>query len=241
MRYGQPSIEHALDELERERADRILAFPMYPQYSSATTGSSLERLFQLVERRRVVPSIRVVPPYFADPRYIAALAEVTRGALARLSPPPPRLLTSFHGLPARYVAQGDPYADQCRATASLLEQALAMPETPVAVVFQSRFGREEWLKPYTDETLATLGRTGTSVAVMCPGFTADCLETLEEIGLRGAEQFHEAGGGAYLAVPCLNEHPAWLAAMAAIAEDELAGWLGRPVAPTDTRGGRTGT
>jgi ferrochelatase len=225
MRYGRPSIAEALTELSREGVSRILAFPMYPQYASATTGSGLQQLFEDVRDRRVVPSVRVVPPYYDDPGYIAALARVAREALATLPDRPTRLLLSFHGLPKRYADLGDPYPDQCRATAELLVSSLGMAADSVTVVYQSRGDREEWLQPYTDTTLEALGRTGARVAVMCPGFTADCLETLEEIRLRGREQFHSAGGRDYLAIPCLNEHPAWLEAMTAIARRELAGWI----------------
>jgi ferrochelatase len=225
MRYGQPSIRSAVDRLADAGIDRILAFPMYPQYAGATTGSSLERLAAEIGRRRVVPSLRVVPPYFDDADYIDALAATARDALATIAPAPDRLVLSFHGLPKRYVTEGDPYLDQCRTSAARLETALGRPDLPVAVAFQSRFGREEWLQPYTDVMLGELGRARLGVVVMCPGFTADCLETLEEIRLRGAEQFHHAGGTHYHAVPCLNEHPRWLDAMTTIAARELGGWL----------------
>jgi ferrochelatase len=198
---------------------------MYPQYAGATTGSSLEQLFEDVKTWRVIPSVRVVPPYFDDPGYIDALAEVTRASLAAWPEPPTHLLASYHGLPRRYALEGDPYPEQCVATTRKLEEALGRPAGSIEVVYQSRFGREEWLQPYTDKTLEALGPTGARVAVLCPGFTADCLETLEEIRLRGEEQFHSTGGRDYLAIPCLNEHPAWLSAMTAIARRELAGWL----------------
>ena len=223
MRYGRPSIAEALTQLSSEGVSRILAFPMFPQYASATTGSSLQQLFEDVQDLRVVPSVRVVPPYYDDPGYIAALASVAREALAKVPERPTQLLLSFHGLPKRFADLGDPYPGHCRATAKLLESSLGMMADSVTLVYQSRAGRKEWLQPYTDKTLEALGRTGARVAVMCPGFTADCLETLEEIRLRGYEQFHSAGGRDYLAIPCLNEHPAWLDAMTAIARRELAG------------------
>ena len=194
MRYGEPSIATALATLAADGIDRILAFPMYPQYAGATTGSSLERVFALTQTARVVPSIRVVPPYYADAHYINALAAVTRESVAALVDPPEQCLFSFHGLPARFATEGDPYAIHCKESARLLAAALNWPATKFVTTFQSRFGREEWLQPYTDRVLEEMGRAGTRVAVACPGFTADCLETLEEIGLRGAEQFHEAGG-----------------------------------------------
>jgi len=222
MRYGNPSIAAALDRLSAAGVDRVLAFPMYPQYAGATTGSSLEKLFEVAGKRRVVPSIRVVPPYFEDPGYIGALAQTATGLGAAGESV---LLLSFHGLPKRYAAEGDPYPEQCAATAKRLAEALG-PEAPaIRVVFQSRFGREEWLQPYLDVTLEQLGHERASVAVMAPGFTADCLETIEEIGIRGAEQFTEAGGAQFTRIACLNDQPVWLDAMAALARRDLAGWL----------------
>jgi ferrochelatase len=225
MRYGRPSIAEALAQLFQAGVSRILAFPMYPQYASATTGSGLQQLLEDVRDRRVIPPMRVVPPYYDDPGYIAALADVAREALAAVPERPNRLLLSFHGLPKRFADLGDPYPGQCRATAELLESSLGAMADSVTLVYQSSGGRDAWLEPYTDKTLEALGKAGAGVAVMCPGFTADCLETLEEIRLRGYEQFRSAGGRDYLAIPCLNEHPAWLDAMTAIARRELAGWI----------------
>jgi ferrochelatase len=225
MRYGQPSIRAAVESLLAAGVDRILAFPMYPQYASATSGSSLERLFDEVRGLRIVPSIRVVPPYYKTFEYIGAVATVAREALGTTSDEFDRLLVSFHGLPKRYAEEGDPYPAHCEATASALRRALPEWASKIDVVFQSRFGREEWLQPYTDVTLRELGKRRERVAVICPGFTADCLETLEEIGIRGAEQFHKAGGRTYLRVPCVNDHPSWIAAMCAIASRELIGWI----------------
>ena len=225
MRYGEPSIAHALEELTRAGVDRVLAFPMYPQYAGATTGSSLQELFERIETLRVVPSVRVVPPYYDDPAYIRALATVAREALGQFAAPPTDILTSFHGLPKRYADEGDPYPAQCEATTRQLEAALQMPRGSLTLVYQSRFGREEWLQPYTDRTLEALGRSHARVAILCPGFTADCLETLEEIRLRGREQFESTGGHDYLPIPCLNDHPVWLDAMTEIARRELQGWL----------------
>jgi len=225
MRYGQPSIRTAVEQLLAAGVDRILAFPMFPQYASATTGSSLERLLDDVRGRRVVPSIRVVPPYYKTFEYVGAVATVAREALGTKSDEFDRLLLSFHGLPRRYADEGDPYPAHCEATASALRRALPEWASKIDVVFQSRFGREEWLQPYTDVTLRDLGKRHERVAVICPGFTADCLETLEEIGIRGAEQFRKAGGQTYLRVPCVNDHPSWIAAMSAIASRELIGWI----------------
>jgi len=227
MRYGNPSIASALDALAAEGVDRVLAFPMYPQYAGATTGSSLEKLFAESGGRRIVPSIRVVPPYYADPDYIAAIAAVARASCPDIDRAD-RVLFSFHGLPRRYITAGDPYTAHCEETARLLTAALGLGSRAM-LVYQSRFGSEPWLEPYTDITLRELGRTAGRVAVLCPGFVADCLETLEEIAIRGLEQFHEHGNGAYDAVPCLNAHPAWIDAMTTIAGRELSGWLGSDV------------
>jgi len=224
MRYGRPSIASALDDLLASGVNHVLAFPMYPQYAGATTGSSLQRVFEESGRRRVVPNLRVVPPYFDDGGYINALAAVARDACPDLRAFD-RVLFSFHGLPRRYAEAGDPYPAHCHETARLLACALGLESQRAGVVFQSRFGREPWLEPYADVTLRELGRSARRVAVMCPGFTTDCLETLEEIAIRGREQFLEGGGASFTAVPCLNEHPAWIDAMSSIAERELSGWL----------------
>ena len=225
MRYGQPSIHSAVEHLLAAGVDRILAFPMFPQYAGATTGSSLERLLDEVRGRRVVPSIRVVPPYYKAFEYVGAVATVAREAFAARSDEFDRLLVSFHGLPKRYADEGDPYPAHCEATVLALRRAMPEWASKISLAFQSRFGREEWLQPYTDVTLRDLGKRKERVAVLCPGFTADCLETLEEIGIRGEEQFHKAGGRTYLRVPCVNDHPSWIAAMSAIASRELIGWI----------------
>ncbi len=222
MRYGNPSIASAVDALLEAGCDRLVALPMYPQYSSATTGSSLERLLERLAGRRVVVPLRVVPPYFADPGYVAALARSIREDWGNWAPD--HLVVSFHGLPKRYAQAGDPYPAHCHATTDALAAALDWPRERLTLSFQSRFGREPWLEPYTDETIRRLGRDGRSVAVVCPGFTADCLETLEEIALTGREQFEQAGGRDYRVVPCLNESPYWIEALAALLRRELEGW-----------------
>lgn len=213
MRYGEPSTETAMRALEAAGVARIVALPMYPQYASATTGSSVEDVYRAAIRRRVVPPIAVVPPYFDADGYINALAMVTRSHLGDWEPD--HIVLSFHGLPARYVCEGDPYADHCQTTADALCQLMGWPREKVTVSFQSRFGREVWLQPYTDATLTRLGQARTKrLAVLCPGFTADCLETLEEIGARERENFERSGGGEMRLVPCLNEAPIWIDAMA---------------------------
>jgi ferrochelatase len=237
MRYGRPSIASAVDQLVADGCDRLVALPMYPQYASATTGSSLERLFDVVGRQRVVPSVRTVAPYFDASEYITALAASVRDALGEWEPD--HVLVSFHGLPKRFADLGDPYPDHCRATATALAAAMAWPADRVTVSFQSLFGREEWLKPYTDQTLRDLAALRIPrLAVVSPGFTADCLETLEEMGMTNRELYEAAGGGEYRLVPCLNTHPTWIEAMADIVRRELHGWesprtggLLRPVRP----------
>ena len=229
MRYGEPSTAHAIEHLMREGVDRIIAMPLYPQYASATTGSSLEELFAVVGSQRVVTPLRVVAPYYQDPEYINALRTVTAESLARLSFTPDRIVVSFHGLPARYVAEGDPYQSHCEATTAALAAAMDWPPDKVELVYQSLFGREVWLQPYADETLKQLPARGAArVAVMCPGFTTDCLETLEEMGMTNRKLFLEAGGTDYHLVPCLNDHPSWIQAMATIIEREAPGWRAGP-------------
>ena len=224
MRYGRPSIADVLDDFEREGVDRLLAIPLYPQYAGATTGSSLQQLYEEAGRRRTVLPLRVVPPYFDDDAYIEALAAVARTSIAESGVEFDRFLISFHGLPKRYVTAGDPYAAQCAVTADRLIDALGLPRERAMLTFQSRFGREPWLEPYTDITLLECGARRERVAVMCPGFVADCLETLEEIGLSGQEAFLKAGGASFHRIPCLNLHPAWTRALAHLASRELATW-----------------
>jgi ferrochelatase len=225
MRYGEPSTERAIEALLAQGVDRMIAMPMYPQYASASTGSSIEELFGVLGRRRVVPPLRVVPPYYDDPVYIEALRAVTAESLARASFEPQRVLVSFHGLPARYIAEGDPYQAHCEATVERLSSAMGWPRDRSLVVYQSLFGREVWLQPYADVTLKALPSQGvTRVAVLCPGFTVDCLETIEEMGMANRELFLAAGGSEFHLVPCLNDHPAWIDAMASLVEREAAGW-----------------
>ncbi len=226
MRYGNPSTRFALDRLCSWGAEQILLFPMYPQYSAATSASTYDEVFRELSRLRFVPALRVVPPYCDDPDYIAVLATTVRERLAALGARPDKILLSFHGIPQRYATLGDPYPDQCFATAKALAEAMAWTDDDYLVTFQSRFGREPWLHPYTDETLKKLGAQGMkNLVVLCPGFIADCLETIDEIGNLGEEQFRSTGGGDLHLVPCLNDRADWLDTMATIARRELAGWI----------------
>ena len=234
MRYGEPSISRAVQSLEQEGIERILVFPMFPQFSCATTGSIYDavnhaalgrRCPWFFARKRQMPALRFVPPYADHPAYINALKQSVAAAVARLSWTPDRYLITFHGIPQRYVDEGDPYRRHCEETARQLAAALGLADDEWVSGFQSRFGKEPWLEPYTEDVLARLGGQGVRrLVAICPGFTADCLETLDEIGREGAEQFAHGGGQQFHLVPCLNDHPAWLDAMAAIARRELAGW-----------------
>jgi ferrochelatase len=235
MTYGNPSIGAALAQFRAEGIERILVFPLYPQYSSSTTAPVYDAVIRaaggrrcplFLERKRDYPTLRFVPPYYDDPGYIAALAAIARETLAQAEQPPERVIFSYHGNPQRYIDEGDPYRVQCEATSRLLAEALDLPDGQWTTTFQSQFGREEWLRPYTDEVLTGLGQGGVrSAVVACPGFTADCLETLDEIGNEGEEQFRAGGGAHYAVVPCLNAQPRWLDALAAIARRETQGWV----------------
>lgn len=228
MRYGQPSIAGALDALKEQGATRILVLPMYPQYAAATTGSTVDAVHAWARRARHVPELRMVHQFHDDAGMIAALAARVqqhwmREGRGRM------LVMSFHGLPARSLTLGDPYHCQCLKTARLLAERLGLPQQEYQVTFQSRFGRARWLEPYTDATLRKLARQGHErVDVICPGFAADCLETLEEIGIEGRNSFLAAGGQALHLIPCLNDSPAWIDALAQLAIRHLQGWPTQP-------------
>ncbi len=228
MRYGQPTIPDRLAALKDAGCERILIAPLYPQYSSATTGTVNDRVFATLMKWRWQPALRTLPPYHDDAVYIAALAESYTAGVAELGWTPDLLLTSFHGMPRSTLDKGDPYHCQCRKTARLLAERLTTTPTPVPVEvsFQSRLGRAEWLKPYTDATLADLpGRGVRKLVVMAPGFSADNLETLEEVAMEGRATFLAAGGTDFAYLPCLNAGDIGNGALAAIVRRELAGWL----------------
>jgi ferrochelatase len=225
MRYGIPSIESAVRELCDRGAERILLFPLYPQYAGATTGSTCDEVFRQLSTLRVVPALRVVPPYYAHDAYIEALALSVREATTELPRPPDRIIVSFHGLPQRFIDEGDPYASQCEATTRALAARAGWEDGTYLMAYQSRAGRQPWLRPYTDETLVELARAGARhVTVICPGFVADCLETIDEIGHVGREQFRAAGGETLQLVEGLNDRPCWIAAMSEIVLEQIQGW-----------------
>lgn len=225
MRYGQPSIGKAIDKLIAEGVGRILLFPMYPQYSATTTGSTYDAVFDRLRLERFVPTLQIVPPYYRDRRYIAALAATINEGYQRLPNRPERLVLSYHGIPEAYVTKGDPYCCMCTETTESLKGQLQIPAAAVIHTYQSRFGKDPWLVPYTDETIKRLSGEGVKrIAVACPGFTADCLETLDELGHEGRELFEAGGGEEYSLIPCLNEHPLWINAMKSIILDSLRGW-----------------
>lgn len=225
MRYGQPSIASGIDRLRAAGCDRILLLPMYPQYAASTTATAFDAAFAHLARLRNAPALRTVKHYHDDPGYIAALAANVR-QFWQTNDRPDVLVMSFHGLPRYTLDKGDPYHCECQKTARLLAEALGLAETQYRVTFQSRFGRAEWLQPYTDKTLASLAREGVGrVDVVCPGFVADCLETLEEIAQEGKETFLHAGGKAFHYIPALNEQPDWIEALGKLALANLGDWV----------------
>ena len=223
MRYGRPAIATVLEAMKAEGCERILLAPLYPQYCAATTATANDRAFEILAAMRWQPAVRTLPPYHDDPAYIAALKANIERQLAALDFAPERLLLSFHGMPQRTLKLGDPYHCHCHKTARLLAEQL---DLPVDIAFQSRFGRARWLEPYTDAMLTSYpGRGVKRLAVAAPGFSADCLETLEEIGIRGRDSFMAAGGEAFALLECLNDSREGMDMLEAIVRRELAGWL----------------
>lgn len=226
MRYGLPPIADELGLLKDEGCDRILIFPLYPQYSAATNATVADKAFDMLKTMRWQPAIRIVPPYYAAPSYIDALAETLKTGLAGLDWKPDRILASFHGLPQAYFDAGDPYYCHCHKTTRLLAARLTLPEGFLAMVFQSRFGRAEWLKPYAQQTIEGLPGQGVkNIVMIMPGFAADCVETLEEVGIGLREAFLAQGGENFATIPCLNDSPPSIAMLTAIVRQELQGWL----------------
>jgi ferrochelatase len=222
MRYGSAPIAEAISKMIDAGYEHVLIAPLYPQYCAATTASAMDAIFAELQSMRLQPAIRSLPPYYDDPLYIDALETNLKRQLTSLDFKPDRLLLSFHGMPERTRQLGDPYHDQCQTTAMLLAERL---EVPVDVAFQSRFGRAKWLEPATDATLAAYPAQGVKkLAIAAPGFSADCLETLEELGIRGRETFLTAGGTHFARLDCLNDSDEGMAMLDALIRRELAGW-----------------
>ena len=228
MRYGNPSIPSALRKLKEQNCQRILIVPLYPQYASSTTATATDIVFNELQHWRNTPALRTIKHFHDDAGYIKALAANVNDYWMK-NGRPEKLLMSFHGLPRYTLDRGDPYHCECHKTARLLARELGLNETQYAISFQSRFGKAEWLKPYTTATLKEWGKQRIKrVDVVCPGFVADCLETLEEIALEGREDFQHAGGGEYHYIPCLNDRNDWLHALTGLVLDNLHGWLPTP-------------
>lgn len=226
MRYGKPSIASRLDALQAAGCERILLYPLYPQYAAATTATVNDKAFAHLLTKRWQPALRTVPPYHDNPVYIDALARSVEAHLATLSFTPEVMLASFHGIPKSYFEKGDPYYCHCQKTARLLRERLGWGEDRLRITFQSRFGPEEWLQPYTDKTVGALARSGVkSLAVMTPGFVADCLETIEEIGVENADIFRQNGGVNFARIPCLNDSEDGMAIIENVVRRELQGWI----------------
>ena len=226
MRYGNPSISSRLEALAAQDCGRILIVPLYPQYAAATTATVCDEAFRSLSAMRFQPTLRVAAPYYAEPVYIDALASSLNATVAKLSFRPEVIVASYHGMPEDYVDKGDPYFRHCSETTTLLRKKLKLDDERLIMTFQSRFGTAEWIKPYTDATVKSLAERGVkNLAVITPGFSSDCLETLEEIAMENAEIFRHAGGENFAAIPCLNDSPAGMAVIRDIVTRELRGWL----------------
>ena len=226
MMIGNPPLATVLNEMIESGVDRVVAVPMFPQYSATTSAGATDVLFKAMMRVRKVPALRVVPPYYDHPAYLDAVAATVTDDLKALPWQPDHLVVSFHGIPQKYAKRGDHYPTHVVRTTRGLMARLKLPRTKWSQTYQSRFGRDPWLKPYTDDVLESLAKAGKKkVAVVLPGFTADCLETVDEIGNESREGFEHAGGEHLRAVPCLNDHPKWIDALERIVRDESAGWI----------------
>jgi len=225
MSYGNPSMQSALESLKAQHCNKILVFPLFPQYAASSTAAVFDAVWKVLLKMRNVPAIRTIRNYHDHPAYIAALADNIR-QYWQVNGKPTKLVMSFHGVPKFHLTKGDPYHCECHKTARLLAEALGLKKEEYIVAFQSRFGKQEWLKPYLASTLEALGKEKTKrIDVICPGFSADCLETLEEIAMEGKHIFTHAGGGEYHYIPALNENEAWIHAMTTIALENLQGWV----------------
>jgi ferrochelatase len=226
MRYGNPSTRSKVREMAEMGCQKIVFFPLYPQYAGATTATANDQFFRALMEEKWQPTVRTVPAYFDDPVYIEALAQSVERAYGALDHEPDVLVASYHGVPKRYLMEGDPYHCQCQKTTRLLRERLGWEKDRIVTTFQSRFGPEEWLKPYTVEEVARLAESGKKrIAVIAPAFSADCIETLEEINEEIRESFEHAGGEAFTYIPCLNDDSAHVEALVKVIEDNLRGWL----------------
>jgi len=226
MRYGNPALDTRIEALTKAGCERVLLVPLYPQYAAATTATVCDAAFAALVKLRDQPALRVVPPYYNDPVYIEAVASSIEAELAKLPFRPELILASFHGIPKSYAEEGDPYPHQCQETARLLRERLKLEDGKLMLTFQSRFGKAEWLKPYTDQTVESLAQRGVkNLAVVTPGFAADCLETLEEIAVENAHIFRAHGGENFVAIPCLNDSAAGMQILVHLVRRELQGWV----------------
>jgi protoporphyrin/coproporphyrin ferrochelatase len=226
MRYGNPSMESVMTRLREQGCEKILCFPLYPQYAAATTASVNDKFFEALMKTRYMPAVRTVPQYHDEPIYIEALAQSIEKHLATLSFEPEIIVASYHGIPKSYFEQGDPYHCHCMKTTRLLRERLGWSKEKLITTFQSRFGPQEWLQPYTDKTIEKLAKDGVkSIAVFNPGFVSDCLETLEEIAGEAGEIFHHAGGTNFSHIPCLNDSQEGMDVIEHMVRRELQGWI----------------
>ncbi len=226
MRYGNPSTKSAVQRLRDQGCDRVLTLPLYPQYSATTTATANDQLFRALMKMREAPAVRSVPPYYDEPVYIDALARSVEASLARLDFKPEVVLASYHGIPKPYSDKGDPYRLHCEETTRLLRERLGWDEKRLITTFQSRFGAQEWLQPYTDKTVEKLAHDGVkSIAVVNPGFSVDCIETLDEIGREVRDEFLHAGGEKFAHIPCLNDSAEGMAVIETLVRRELQGWV----------------
>jgi ferrochelatase len=226
MRYGNPSIRSRIDAFTAQGCDRLLVVPLYPQYSAATSATVCDEVFSVLSKMRAQPTLRVSPPYYDDPEYIDALAVSIDAHLRTLPFVPELIVASFHGMPQKYIDQGDPYQAQCVATTEALRKRMGLDASKLLLTFQSRFGFDQWLQPYTDKTVEQLAKDGVRrIAVVTPGFSADCLETLEEIAQENAEIFKHNGGEQFAAIPCLNDSESGMDVIRQLVLRELQGWL----------------
>ncbi|QWG22802.1 ferrochelatase [Bradyrhizobium sediminis] len=226
MRYGNPSIASRIEALTAQGCDRLLVVPLYPQYSAATTATVCDEVFRVLASMRAQPTLRITPPYYDDPDYIEALAVSISAHLASLPFQPELIVASFHGMPQKYVDKGDPYQVQCIATTDALRKRMGLDAGKLMLTFQSRFGFDEWLQPYTDKTMEKLAKEGVRrIAVVTPGFSADCLETLEEIAQENAEIFKHNGGEQFTFIPCLNDSDPGMDVIRQLVLRELQGWI----------------